>query len=190
VLANSASDHQPQGLEALPCELLDRVMEFLPPQSAMSLRQVSRLLAIKIPLDDRFWRRHFCSGSLLPHLWDLDEEQLKQLLRRMPTDPPRDWRSLACLFRNEQCLKWGQDPMSGNIHGGLWNRCRIWSIVEEACASPNIQAQSPVSTSHHRHEKRALKIESMRALSVGILAIMVTLIISHDLQSLGLLSVR
>lgn len=184
--ANSTPNYQLQGMEALPCEILERITELLSPHAVMSLRQASRSLALKVPLDGRFWRRHLCSGSLLPYLWDLDEEQLKQLLQHTPTELPRDWRGLARLFRTEECLKWGQEPLSGEIPGGLWNRCRIWSIIEEACVRPNTGVRSPIATPYRRTESRAPKGEYVRALSFGILVILITLVVTRDLQSLGL----
>ena len=70
-----------QSLERLPNEILDRICEYLPPSSVICLHETSKALAYKVPLDDRFWRLHLRDGTMLPHLWDLDTEQLNQLQR-------------------------------------------------------------------------------------------------------------
>ena len=186
-LLNCAPSRQPLRLEALPCELLERIAENLSPLSVMSLRLTSRSLALKLPLDDRFWRRQLCSGSLLPYLWDLDEVQMKDRPQRTPKESPKDWRGLVRLFRTEECLKWGQDPSAREIPAGLWNRCRIWSIVEGACVPCDTKTQVPIATLRCQSQGRASKIEYTRMLSLGVIATLIVLVVMGDLHSAGLL---
>jgi hypothetical protein len=180
--AGTASVQLHGGLEALPCELLERITESLTPDSVMSLRQASRSLALSVPLDDRFWRRHMCSGSLLPYIWDLDEDQMKRLLQSHPTELPRDWLGLARVFRPKECLGRGQDPLSGEIPAGLWNRCRIWSMIDEACAPLNDDSRPLIATFHRAEESAKFKTETMRTLGFSILTALFVLVIAYDVR--------
>ncbi|PVH94172.1 hypothetical protein DM02DRAFT_693805, partial [Periconia macrospinosa] len=121
------------GLEALPIELLDHIASELPARSIVSLRQSSRPLAHKIPFNERFWGRQLCNGSLLPHIWDLDEENFKQLLQSTPQDQSWDWREMCDRLRVDRHLS---DRGKNNLTAlpeGFWNRCRIWTIIGAAC---------------------------------------------------------
>ncbi|KAF2645199.1 hypothetical protein P280DRAFT_513116 [Massarina eburnea CBS 473.64] len=127
-----------QGLQGLPSELLERITDLLPPHLIMSLRQSSRTLAQKIPLDDRFWRRRLCDGSLLRYVWDIDERQVKQLLRNTTGGRGGGWSNLV---RNLQLeVAYITDQHSGGSEDfivGLWNRRRIWRIIEDAYTQPH-----------------------------------------------------
>jgi hypothetical protein len=176
---------QPHGLELLPSELLERITEHLPPLSTLSLRQASRSLALKIPLDDRFWRRHLCSGNLLPCLWDLDETELKQLLQSTPSEQPWDWQRLACVLRSDQFQQWGQDPLPKDVPVGLWNRYRIWSILNEACTSPNARTNISAPVHHYRREKAALRRGGRNALGLFCFAFLFALVAACDMMYSG-----
>jgi hypothetical protein len=180
--AGAASVQLHGGLEALPCELLERITESLTPDSVMSLRQASRSLALGVPLDDRFWRRHICDGSLLPYIWDLDEDQMKRLLQSHPTDLSRDWHRLARVFRPKECLRRGQDPLSGQIPAGLWNRCRIWSMIDEACAPLKDGSRPPIATSHRSDDSAKFKAGRIRTLGFSILTVLFVLGIAYDVR--------
>lgn len=116
-----------RGLERLPPELLDYISEFLDFHSVMALHQTSKWLALKIPLNERFWRRCLCTCSLLPHIWDLDQETMEKSLPGSITDATWDWERLV-RFLTQRLY-----PADGTVLLGFWNRRRIWSIVEEAC---------------------------------------------------------
>jgi hypothetical protein len=170
------------GLEALPCEILERITECLNPDSVMSLRQASRSLALSVPLDDRFWRRNMCSGSLLPYIWDLDEDDMKRLLQSHPTELPRDWHGLARVFRPKECLRRGQDPLSGEIPAGLWNRCRIWTMIDEACAPLNDDYRPPIATFRRSEEWTKFQTGRIKTLSFSILTALFVLVIAYDVR--------
>lgn len=132
VLSTTPSNSQP-GLEALPNEILDHIVAHLSARSILSLRQSSRTLAVKIPFDERFWRRHLCSGSLLPHVWGFDETKLKDLLQPAPKGQTWDWRDLTEQLRVKHVLSTKDDVVTDLFPHGFWNRCRIWNIVSSAC---------------------------------------------------------
>ncbi|KAF2866429.1 hypothetical protein BDV95DRAFT_584705 [Massariosphaeria phaeospora] len=127
---------EPEGLENLPNELLDRITDFLPPQSMIALRRVSKTLAVKVRLDHRFWRNNVLDGTLLPHLWELDGAgpELERLRgeSRLPNDYIWNWRSLAELLSRRQFPISRRDPRLEGVPDGYWNRCRIWNIVKES----------------------------------------------------------
>jgi hypothetical protein len=72
------------GLEALPTEILDRVVLFLPVTSAFSLRLASSKLACQIPLNQRFFRKQLVRGQLVPHIWDLDAQACRNIQQCAP----------------------------------------------------------------------------------------------------------
>lgn len=124
------------GLEALPIELLDQIESQLSARSILSLRQSSRTLASKIAFDERFWRRQLCNGSLLPHIWDLEEDQFRHLLQAASHAQAWDWGNLAERLRVNHVISSQYYPYTEVFPAGLWNRCRIWNIIGNACRSP------------------------------------------------------
>ncbi|KAH3957389.1 hypothetical protein HBI73_178240 [Parastagonospora nodorum] len=129
------SEQEYRGIERLPNELLDAICHYLPTQSIIKLHRTSKTMIQKVRLDNGFWRSHFFTGSLHAHLWDLnakDIEALEQGPRNVPLAPDWDWRSVAKLLATKQFPIAGYDPRLDNMPLGLWNRCRIWSIVEKA----------------------------------------------------------
>lgn len=120
--------HEARGLELLPTEIFDLICAYLPASSAIKLHRVSRTIALKTPLDNSFWRKSLLDGSLLPHIWDLEKKELGQ----PALEASCDWRSVAKLLSMKRFPLSGQDPRLNGIPKGFWNRCRIWSIMEEA----------------------------------------------------------
>lgn len=115
-------------LERLPIELLDHICSYLPARSVIALNRSSKALAQKVPLDDPFWRRSLMNGTLLPHIWDLNGEDLSESAH----ETTRNWNRVAQLLSQRKFPISGLDPRLRDIPDALWNRCRIWSIVEEA----------------------------------------------------------
>ncbi|KAF2248925.1 hypothetical protein BU26DRAFT_604875 [Trematosphaeria pertusa] len=124
---------EPDGLENLPNELLDRIMEFLPSASIVSLHRTSRALSVKVLLNDRFWRKALLDSSIVHHIWDLDEDKLKQLAQGAEAISPDQgrWKSVVRLLKQKDFPICGQDSRLAELPKGLWNRCRIWNIVED-----------------------------------------------------------
>jgi hypothetical protein len=126
---------EPQGIERLPTELLDAICDYLPTHSIIKLHRISKLLAIKLPLDNAFWRDSLRAGSLHPHIWGLDTKRIEALREESNitfSAAGWDWRSVAKLLSMKQFPTNGRDSRLDNLPLGLWNRCRIWSIIERA----------------------------------------------------------
>ncbi|KAF9694737.1 hypothetical protein EKO04_007552 [Ascochyta lentis] len=130
--------HMSCGIDRLPAELIDQISIHLPAHSALALHRTSRTLAFKLTLDNDFWRRNIMSGTALPYLWDLDTNELEKLrqegLRKSPleSDAAWDWREIGQLLAMKYFALKPPDPRTSSLPNGLWNRRRIWSIVEEA----------------------------------------------------------
>jgi hypothetical protein len=126
---------RPQGLECLPTELLDAICSYLPTQSVIKLHRTSKTMAMKLALDNAFWRDSIRGGSLHPHIWGLDTKAIETVRRQSNITFPVadwDWRSVAKLLATKHFPMTGRDPRLTDMPLGLWNRCRIWSIVERA----------------------------------------------------------
>ncbi|KNG48936.1 hypothetical protein TW65_04347 [Stemphylium lycopersici] len=128
---------KPQKLECLPRELLDTICSHLPIPSVIALHRTSKALALQIPLDSAFWRNSLGDGSLHPHIWDLDTRCIEQHLPQpniAPLDPTAswDWKSTAKLLAMKRFPISGCDDRLVDVPNGFWNRCRIWSTIEEA----------------------------------------------------------
>lgn len=128
---------QYQGLECLPKELLDEISSHLPISSVIALQRTSKLLALQIPLDSKFWRNSLGEGSLHPHVWDLDTKRVEQQLPQpgtAPLDPTAswDWRSVAKLLAAKRSPIDRRPDGLVDVPVGFWNRCRIWATIEEA----------------------------------------------------------
>jgi hypothetical protein len=134
---------QPQGLESLPNELLDAICSYLPIQSVIALHRTSINLSIKILLNTAFWRNCLRDGSLHPHIWDLDTKWIEQRLSEMHEvslniTSSWDWNAAAKLLAKKRFLISGRDPRLVDVTNGFWNRCRIWSTIEEALQQQDI----------------------------------------------------
>lgn len=119
---------EPKGLECLPIELLDQICSYLSVTSVITLHRLSKILALKVSLDNSFWRNSLLDGSLLPHIWDLDKEEVGA----PAFETSRDWKCVAQLLAKRKLSVSGHDRRLNDPPNGLWNRCRIWSIMEEA----------------------------------------------------------
>ncbi|KAH7069093.1 hypothetical protein BKA63DRAFT_101076 [Paraphoma chrysanthemicola] len=131
----SVTTHEASGIERLPAELLDAICGYLEPQSVIKLHRTSRLMASKVLLDNSFWRDSLRGGSLHPHIWDLDTQLIETLRDESNVTFSAtgwDWRSVAKLLAMKQFPVTGRDSRLDSMPLGLWNRCRIWSIIEDA----------------------------------------------------------
>lgn len=134
-----------RGLEALPTELLDSICSYLMPQTVIALHRTSKALAINVSLDNSFWRDSLRNGSLLPHIWDLDTRKIERFREESNVTVSAagwDWRSIAYLLATKQFPIAERDPRLDSIPLGLWNRGRIWSIVEEALDDEVVRGSS------------------------------------------------
>ncbi|UPX18770.1 uncharacterized protein EKO05_0009061 [Ascochyta rabiei] len=125
------------GIDQLPVELIDQISIYLPAHSALALHQTSKTLASKLILDNNFWRRSIMSGTALPYLWDLNTNELEKLHRERigkssRPDATWDWKAIGQLLATKYFALNSSDPRTSSLPNGLWNRRRIWSIVEEA----------------------------------------------------------
>lgn len=126
---------EPHGIEALPIEILDAICRFLPSQSVIKLHRASKTMATKVQLDNAFWRNSLRTGCLHAHIWDIDTrriETLRQESNIIFSTEGWDWRSVAKLLATKKVPISGRDPRLDDMPPGLWNRSRIWAIVERA----------------------------------------------------------
>lgn len=131
------SDRGLSKIERLPVELLSRISTNFFPISALALHRTSRMLATKVPMDNHFWRTTIMNGTALPYLWDLDSEVLEMHLERhlaASTDPDAmwNWKSVGQLLAKKVFPLKSPDHRLVDLPNGIWNRRRIWSIIEEA----------------------------------------------------------
>jgi hypothetical protein len=128
-----ASGREFNGIEKLPTELLDMICAYLPTQSVIKLNRTSKILATKLPLDNAFWRDSLRAGSLHPHIWDVDTQAIERLRQEANVTFSAvdwNWRSVAKLLSTMQFPTTERDSRLDSLPRGLWNRCRIWSIIE------------------------------------------------------------
>lgn len=124
-------------VERLPSELLDLICSFLPSRSVIALHRTSKTLAWKIPLDNMLWRNSLRDGSLHPYLWDLDtnwiEHHQQQSCRNSSdTSSNFDWEGVAQLLSAKRVSITNCNPGLIDVPDHLWNRCRIWCIIQDA----------------------------------------------------------
>jgi hypothetical protein len=113
--------------------LLDVIRSHLPTQAAIKLHRTSKIMAMKLQLDNAFWRDSLRAGGLHPHIWSLDIKAIETLRQQSSINfsvADWDWRSVAKLLATKQFPIPGADPVLEDMPLGLWNRCRIWSMVE------------------------------------------------------------
>ncbi|KAF2186065.1 hypothetical protein K469DRAFT_631451 [Zopfia rhizophila CBS 207.26] len=130
---STLSIREGRGLEALPTELLQRITDFLPTPCILALRSCSKSLATRIPLTQQFFRKELLKGSLVPLAWDLDGTACREKQRKGAEGPEDywDWKALARILADHGTIV-AKDISVTSIPLGFWNRCRIWTIVEEA----------------------------------------------------------
>lgn len=158
--------HTATTFEALPIEIINHVVSFLPAIPALRLRRCSSTLYAKISLDPKFWLDHLVSGDLVDYLWDLDAEEIYQKYKRGCWD----WKQLAQAFSHAELTEsalakslrgevdmWTSAFEKANMHKtdfrdapiGLQSRCRMMRIVmdieriDEAEATDKSQRPSP-----------------------------------------------
>lgn len=124
-------------IERLPTELLDQTIAYISAYEAFSLHCASKTLARKLPLDNNSWRENILSGNGLPYLWDLDIEWLnkqhqKHSAKSKGADAAWNWKAVGQLLATKHFPLKSPDPRIDDLPNGLWNRRRIWSIVEQA----------------------------------------------------------
>lgn len=122
---------KPNGLERLPVELLEIISDYLPIESVLALHRTSKTLALLVPLDDSFCRKQLIKGTLHPHIWDLDTMEL-QKQQNESQETHWDWRSTTQLLTPSSFSIKDRDSRLSKLPDGLWNRGRIWTILEEA----------------------------------------------------------
>lgn len=125
------------GIERLPTEILGRISTHLSPDSALALHRGSITLATKVPMDNHYWRSTILNGAALPYLWDFSMRELELNLQRhlaAATDASSmwDWKSVGELLARKRFPLKSSDLQIADLPSGLWNRRRIWAIVEEA----------------------------------------------------------
>ena len=119
-------------IEALPVELLDHIINYLPGFSVVSLQKCSKVLSFKVNPDQHFWRDELISGCI-GVLFDLDKNLLL-CKDKEPLGPGLewDWKGLIAYFAHLQ---------KNFLDDKLWddqrtikhfrNRCRVWRIAYE-----------------------------------------------------------
>ncbi|KAF1967758.1 hypothetical protein BU23DRAFT_602658 [Bimuria novae-zelandiae CBS 107.79] len=122
-------------LECLPLEIIQDIAAFLPSASVLHLRSCSRTLRERLPLNQRFFRNGLFTGDLIPHIFDLNPDLRRMMQHRVPDgeDPNEywDWRAIARKLVNHKAIAIS-DPRDTGLPHGFWNRCRVWTLVEEA----------------------------------------------------------
>ncbi|KAH7165228.1 hypothetical protein EDB81DRAFT_678918 [Dactylonectria macrodidyma] len=125
-------------LEALPLELWNQIIVFLPTTSAvLQLRQCCKAFASRIPIDQQFWLTQLREGRVIRYLWDLESlgETMDSQVNPMPSIDPayRDWKSLAQkLARGSITIQADQESLESTL-SKLWplqNRDRIFRLAE------------------------------------------------------------
>ena len=113
-----------ENLSNLPRQIFQEVFGNLYPSNNLTT-QCNRLMA---PL---LWRETLSTKSLIPWLWDIDEEACRQKDTQTPDDPSEhwDWELLVRTLTQERVFE-PDHPLQHAPHG-LRNRRRIWGIVEE-----------------------------------------------------------
>lgn len=134
--------------EALPTEIMNAIVSFLPAIPALRLRRCSSTLYAKISLDQKFWLDHLVSGDLVDYLWDLNTQKL----HKKHKEGCWDWKQLAQLFSYAEIIEsglakslrgeedcWTTAFEKASMHKtkfrdapiGLQNRCRIMKVVRD-----------------------------------------------------------
>lgn len=132
------------GIETLPVELLNVICSFLPASSVIKLHRTSKTMAIKVQLDNAFWRDSLRTGCLHAHIWDVDTrkiETLRQESNIIFSTADWDWRSVARLLATKKVPLSGRDPRLDDMPPGLWNRCRIWATIERALQFEHLEKE-------------------------------------------------
>jgi hypothetical protein len=155
-------DRELQTLERLPVELLEYVSDYLPIESVVAMHRSSKTLALKVPLGDNFCRKKLIEGKLHPHIWDFDIAEIQKQQNACAADISWDWRSVARLLAHKRFPIKDRDPRLGNLPDGLWNRGRIWNILEEALNQH--YPASKARTYEKRTRRRLFNMDDIKAI--------------------------
>lgn len=123
-------------LEALPLEIRDLIVTFLPTTSSiLQLRQCCKALASRIKIDQQFWLTQLQQGRAISYVWDLDGLDEAVENRVYPMTPiessRRDWKDLAQrLARRGIVVNVDREPTVSEFWG-LRNRGRIFTLAED-----------------------------------------------------------
>jgi hypothetical protein len=106
-------------LRSLPTELFDHIIDLMDPIENLPV-QCTRLI------EPVYWQRLLC-GKFLPYLWDLDISVVHYCL----SDEKWDYELLVRQLAQEGIWEYFKKNDPGKYHHGLWNRRRIWRLMEE-----------------------------------------------------------
>ena len=122
-------------MEGLPREILDMICSYVLASDIMALHRTSQNLFEKVPLNNAFWRTRLDDGTLLPYIWDLDTKSIEErhLESNLTSNGTNwDWRGIAKILATGNFPASPQGQELDDVPLGLWNRSRIWNIVQEA----------------------------------------------------------
>ncbi|KAI7163039.1 hypothetical protein KC349_g1594 [Hortaea werneckii] len=107
-----------QGYVSLPQELQDYILDFIVPGDDFGIH-CNRILSSDT------WRRMLIEGRLTPWLWEIDPSKL-------PDAESVDYEAMVRQLSQADILKADVHEYTGYImgSGGLWNRRRIWRVLE------------------------------------------------------------
>lgn len=106
-------------LRSLPTELFDHIIDSMGPIHNLPV-QCTRLI------EPVHWQRLLCS-KYLPYLWDLDIAVIQYCL----SDEKWDYELLVRQLAQKGIWEYFKLNDRGKYHHGIWNRRRIWRLVEE-----------------------------------------------------------
>ncbi|TAQ83383.1 hypothetical protein B7494_g8294 [Chlorociboria aeruginascens] len=147
-------------IDALPAEVLNKIVSHLPISSILSLHRTNRALFNRISLNQTFWRDQLTSNNLVSFLWDLDAVACREKDSTMLGNTGWDWKTLARNLRDEPFVElalkhrlaqplaidigrghlgfWGdfsenaKSKLKGSPPLGLINRVRIVRVIAQA----------------------------------------------------------
>jgi hypothetical protein len=117
--ASSVHKKLAEKLRSLPNELFDYIMDSMGPIENLPV-QCTRLI------EPVYWQRLLCD-EFLPYLWDLDITVIQYCL----SDEKWDYELLVRQLAQEGIWEYFKRNDPGKYNPGIWNRRRIWRLVEE-----------------------------------------------------------
>ncbi|KAH7145442.1 hypothetical protein B0J13DRAFT_622189 [Dactylonectria estremocensis] len=129
------------GLEALPLEIWNHIIAFLPTTSAvLQLRRCCKAFASRISVDQQFWLKHLREGRAVPYLWDLrdlGETKNDQVHPMVLVElSRRDWKGLAqSLVQRNITIQTNQGPLESTFWS-FKNRDRIFRLAQRLLELP------------------------------------------------------
>lgn len=127
-------------LLTIPAEILDLILADLPPKSVVSLHDSCKILAARLPLDQRFWRDGLLSNHFLGFTWDLDNVMSDdEILRKKDSEDALDWewKGLGKVLAREAYFREEEEAVfkAPGFPEGLKARKRIWRCIVEIARS-------------------------------------------------------